>query len=59
MTTTEIASFHEAGAKVGALVRHLSEGLIQTTLAFRVEGGPVVHLVQETRFASNVFDWSA
>ena len=59
MTTTEIESFHHAGAKVGALIRHRSEDLLQTTLAFRVKGGPVVHLVQETRFATNVFDWSA
>lgn len=59
MTTTEIESFHEAGAKVGALIRHLSKDLLRTTLAFRVEGGPVVHLFQETRFAPDVFEWSA
>ena len=59
MTTTEIESFHDAGAKVGALIRHRSEDSLRTTLAFRVKGGPVVHLVQETRFATNVFDWSA
>lgn len=59
MTTTEIESFHDAGAKVGALIRHPSEDLLQTALAFKVDGGPVVHLFQETRFATRVFDWSA
>ena len=59
MTTTEINSFHEGGAKIGGLIRHLSEDRIQTTLAFRIPSGPVVHLFQETRFAANVFDWSA
>ncbi|WP_341395790.1 hypothetical protein [Arthrobacter sp. G119Y2] len=59
MTTTEINSFHEGGAKIGGLIRHLSEDRIQTTLAFRIPSGPVVHLFQETRFAANVFGWSA
>lgn len=59
MTTTEFNSFHEGGAKIGALIRHVSEDRIQTTLAFRAQGGPVVHLFQETRFTTNVFNWTA
>lgn len=59
MTTTELESFHDAGAKVGALIRHLTPDLMQTTLAFRIADGPVVHLFQETRFATDVFGWTA
>lgn len=59
MTTTAIDSFYEGGAKTGALIRRLSEDRIQTTLAFRIRSGPVVHLFQETRFTTNVFGWSA
>ena len=58
MATREINSFHAGGTKAGALIRHLSEDRIETTLAFRIHSGPVVHLFQETRFAANAFDWS-
>ena len=59
MTTSEIAAFYDDGTKAGALIRHVSEGLIQTTLAFKGAGGPLIHLFQETRFDSDVRDWSA
>ena len=39
MTTMEIESFHDAGARAGALTRHLTENLIQTTLAFKSRPG--------------------
>lgn len=56
-TTSEIESFYIAGNKVGALVRQLSGNFIQTTLVFKIVGGPIVHLFQRTRFSTHVLDW--
>lgn len=57
-TTTEIESFYDGGKKAGALIRRLSQNLIQTTLAFRIDGGPIVQLFQQTRFPTEVLNWS-
>lgn len=56
--TTEIESFYDDGNKAGALIRRLSKDFIQTTLVFRIEDGPIIHLFQETRFPADVLDWS-
>lgn len=57
-STTEIESFYLGEQKVGALVRRFSLNLIQTTLVFKIEDGPVIHLFQETRFPTDVLEWS-
>ncbi|WP_028280835.1 hypothetical protein [Arthrobacter sp. H5] len=58
VTTTEIESFYVNSEKAGALIRRLSEGLIQTTLVFKSEGGAIVQLFQETHFSTDVLDWA-
>ena len=56
--TTEIESFYLDDQKAGALVRRLSSNPIQTTLAFKIVDGPVIHLFQLTRFPTDVQQWS-
>lgn len=46
------------GQKAAALVRQFSANLIRTTLAFKIDGGPAIHLFQQTRFPTDVFNRS-
>ncbi len=57
-TTTEIEAFYDGGKKAGALIRQFSANLLQTTIVFEIDGGPIIHAFQQTRFGLDVFDWS-
>lgn len=59
MIDTEIASFDDGDSRAGALISHCSEDLIRTTLVFKVLDGPIIHLFEQTRFRSDVMEWSA